>query len=189
MRDVVMIDHETKLEPVLSFFKKGHSHMAVVTKVEQADEARDPTLKMIGIITLEDIIEELVDKGDDDEEDLEELEERQIRHKEKLILLFSDQQKRQEGEQLSDVETHAVCEFLQKQIKAFGQNRIRKKVLYRLITQNSQVVEISSEMPVAEVSQKYRVPEQGRANIQPLGGDGGSAFKMRLGSQGRQPLQ
>lgn len=116
MRDVVMIDHQTKLEPVLTFFKKGHSHMAVVTKVEQTDADKDPTLKMIGIITLEDIIEELVDKKDDgDEEDLDELEERQIRHKEKLILLFSDQQRKAAGEggnSLSDVETHAVCEFL-----------------------------------------------------------------------------
>lgn len=60
VRDVVQIDHTTKLEPLLTFFKKGQSHMAVVTKVEDASESKDPQLKMIGIITLEDIIKELV---------------------------------------------------------------------------------------------------------------------------------
>lgn len=60
VRDVVQIDHTTKLEPLLTFFKKGQSHMAVVTKVEDASESKDPELKMIGIITLEDIIKELV---------------------------------------------------------------------------------------------------------------------------------
>jgi CBS domain containing-hemolysin-like protein len=87
VRDVVQIDYMTKLEPVLTFFKKGQSHMAVVTKVEVVQD-KDPELKMIGIITLEDIIEELVD--DQEDEDLKALQGEQLRHKEKLILLFSD---------------------------------------------------------------------------------------------------
>jgi CBS domain containing-hemolysin-like protein len=61
VRDVVQIDHQTKLEPLLSFFKKGQSHMAVVTMVELSKEDKDPELRNVGIITLEDIIEELVD--------------------------------------------------------------------------------------------------------------------------------
>lgn len=60
VRDVVQIDYKTKLEPLLTFFKKGQSHMAVVTKVEDSSDEKDPQLKMIGIITLEDIIKELV---------------------------------------------------------------------------------------------------------------------------------
>lgn len=60
VRDVVQIDYKTKLEPLLTFFKKGQSHMAVVTKVEESTDEKDPQLKMIGIITLEDIIKELV---------------------------------------------------------------------------------------------------------------------------------
>lgn len=123
VRDVVQIDHMTKLEPVLTFFKKGQSHMAVVTKVEVVQD-KDPELKMIGIITLEDIIEELVD--DQEDEDLKALQGEQLRHKEKLILLFSDQNKSgSNGNALSDVEVHAVIEFLQKQIKAFSANRMK----------------------------------------------------------------
>lgn len=33
IRDVILIDHSTKLEPILSFFKKGDTHMGIVTMV------------------------------------------------------------------------------------------------------------------------------------------------------------
>jgi len=56
---VIAVDHLTKLEPVLSFFKRGHSQMALVTKVH-IEVGKDPTLKKIGIVTLEDIIEDLL---------------------------------------------------------------------------------------------------------------------------------
>ena len=59
----------TKLEPLLTFFKKGQSHLAVVTKVDQAIENKDPELKMIGIITLEDIIKELVENKEEEEDE------------------------------------------------------------------------------------------------------------------------
>jgi CBS domain containing-hemolysin-like protein len=42
---------------------------------------------MIGIVTLEDIIKELVENEDDD---YAALKGEQLRHKEKLVLLFSD---------------------------------------------------------------------------------------------------
>lgn len=64
--------------------------MAVVTKVEEVSDSKDPQLKMIGIITLEDIIKELVQQNDDEEEDFVQLKGEQLRHKEKLVLLFSD---------------------------------------------------------------------------------------------------
>ena len=45
---------------------------------------------MVGIITLEDIIEELVENKEDENEDFTELKGEKLRHKEKLVLLFSD---------------------------------------------------------------------------------------------------
>jgi CBS domain containing-hemolysin-like protein len=55
-----VVDNQEKLLPVLTYFKKGQSHMAVVTKIV-SEEERDPHPVVIGIITLEDIIEEIVD--------------------------------------------------------------------------------------------------------------------------------
>jgi hypothetical protein len=65
--------------------------MAVVTKVDTSHEDRDPELKMVGIITLEDIIEELVEQDNEDEGGVVVLKGEKLRHKEKLVLLFSDQ--------------------------------------------------------------------------------------------------
>ena len=46
---------------------------------------------MIGIITLEDIIEELVEKQEEEEEEeVDKMTGENLRHKEKLVLLFSD---------------------------------------------------------------------------------------------------
>lgn len=69
VRDVIAIDHQMKLEPILGFFKRGHSHMAVVTKVHE-EPGMDPTLKKVGIITLEDIIEELLQEEIEDEREV-----------------------------------------------------------------------------------------------------------------------
>lgn len=55
-----IVDNQEKLLPVLTYFKKGQSHMAVVTKIF-SEEDKDPHPVVSGIITLEDIIEEIVD--------------------------------------------------------------------------------------------------------------------------------
>lgn len=59
MRDVILIDHQTKLEPILSYFKKGDTHMGIVTMVVEV-QGKDPEFKKVGIITLEDIVEEIL---------------------------------------------------------------------------------------------------------------------------------
>ena len=70
MREVIAIDHKTKLEPVLQFFKRGEFQMAIVTQVvEDPMGMADPVLKKVGIITLEDIIEELLQEEIEDERD------------------------------------------------------------------------------------------------------------------------
>ena len=66
LREIVYIDHTTHCLRVLSYFKEGGSHIAIVTKVE-SEEKMDPYLKKIGLITLEDIIEEILDADIEDE--------------------------------------------------------------------------------------------------------------------------
>ena len=66
MREMVSIEHDTKLDAVLSYFEKGTTHVAMVTKVE-CEEGQDPYPLKIGLISLEDIIEELIDAEITDE--------------------------------------------------------------------------------------------------------------------------
>lgn len=87
----------------------------------------------------------MVDQDDEGGEDYFQIKGEQLRQKEKLVLLFSDQnQKTAGGTLLSDTEAQAVCEFLQKQVKAFYHNRMKRKVLLNLLMNTSEVLEINA---------------------------------------------
>jgi metal transporter CNNM len=62
--------YDTKLDDVLNLFKTGKSHIALVQRVN-ADGETDPYYEIIGIITLEDIIEEIIQDEIWDEADKE----------------------------------------------------------------------------------------------------------------------
>lgn len=83
---------------------------------------------MIGIITLEDIIEEIVDQQASGKSSKD-------RHREQLIMRFSENLKKHE-ENLNEVEIEAVCEYLW-QLKEF--KTLKKKVLISLITEKAEI--------------------------------------------------
>ena len=58
-----------RLDEVLEFFKSGLSHLAVVIKVIDEGEG-DPIYQAVGILTLEDIIEEIIQSEIVDETDV-----------------------------------------------------------------------------------------------------------------------
>eukprot|EP00347_Sterkiella_histriomuscorum_P015763 403355771 len=144
MKTVVNIDENTRLEPILTYFKKGQSHLAIITRVEQHLD-KDPSIRMIGIITLEDIIEELIELDNEQKNNLlknGEDDADKLSLKEKLVLLFSSGHG---GKTLSNEEIIAVCEFLQKQVKAFNASRMRRNILIELI----------QSCPLEEIHSKY----------------------------------
>ncbi|KAM9734349.1 metal transporter CNNM3 isoform 1-T1 [Menidia menidia] len=51
--------NDTKLDAMLEEFKKGNSHMAIVQKVNNEGEG-DPFYEVLGLVTLEDVIEEII---------------------------------------------------------------------------------------------------------------------------------
>ncbi|XP_078269487.1 metal transporter CNNM4-like isoform X2 [Rhinoraja longicauda] len=61
--------NDARLDEVLEDFKKGKSHLAIVQKVNNEGEG-DPFYEVLGIITLEDIIEELIKSEILDETDI-----------------------------------------------------------------------------------------------------------------------
>jgi CBS domain containing-hemolysin-like protein len=83
---------------------------------------------VIGIITLEDIIEEIVDQQASGKSSKD-------RHREQLIMRFSENLKKHE-EKLNEVEIEAVCEYLW-QLKEF--KTLKKKVLISLITEKAEI--------------------------------------------------
>ncbi|CAB3399638.1 unnamed protein product [Caenorhabditis bovis] len=63
-----IVDEDTPLRVLLDEFKKGEYHLAMVHRVVCHDDA-DPTYELVGLITLEDIIEEIIQSEILDETD------------------------------------------------------------------------------------------------------------------------
>ncbi|KAA0704220.1 Metal transporter CNNM4 [Triplophysa tibetana] len=66
---VHFVFHDTKLDAMLEEFKKGKSHLAIVQKVNNEGEG-DPFYEVMGLVTLEDVIEEIIKSEILDESDL-----------------------------------------------------------------------------------------------------------------------
>lgn len=68
-RPVNWVYGDTSLDRMLDYFKKGISHMVLIKVVQQVDD-RDPVYDIIGVVTLEDVIEELIQSEIVDETDV-----------------------------------------------------------------------------------------------------------------------
>eukprot|EP00924_Labyrinthula_sp_SR-Ha-C_P013872 snap_masked-scaffold_5-processed-gene-16.44-mRNA-1 protein AED:0.05 eAED:0.06 QI:0/-1/0/1/-1/1/1/0/418 len=69
-RPINYVWKETDLSEALALFKSGKGHLAIVREVKTLDENKDPVYVMAGLITLEDIIEEIIQDEIVDETDL-----------------------------------------------------------------------------------------------------------------------
>ncbi|XP_049619087.1 metal transporter CNNM4 [Syngnathus scovelli] len=65
---VHFVFHDTKLDSMLEEFKKGKSHLAIVQKVNN-EGTGDPFYEVLGLVTLEDVIEEIIKSEILDESD------------------------------------------------------------------------------------------------------------------------
>ncbi|KAL3173637.1 hypothetical protein MRX96_041458 [Rhipicephalus microplus] len=91
------------LDSLLREFKKGHSHMAFVRQLVQA-ENRDPSYHVTGLVTLEDVIEEIIQSEIIDETDVLTDNRRKQRRKDAQLLQdFSDFLKIGSGQQGKNV--------------------------------------------------------------------------------------
>eukprot|EP00512_Aurantiochytrium_limacinum_P003877 CAMPEP_0171496948 /NCGR_PEP_ID=MMETSP0958-20121227/6989_1 /TAXON_ID=87120 /ORGANISM="Aurantiochytrium limacinum, Strain ATCCMYA-1381" /LENGTH=732 /DNA_ID=CAMNT_0012031115 /DNA_START=408 /DNA_END=2607 /DNA_ORIENTATION=- len=68
-RPVYYLWPETKVSEALALFRSGRAHLAIVNTVNDEDETRDPFYEVSGLITLEDIIEEILQEEILDETD------------------------------------------------------------------------------------------------------------------------
>ncbi|KAF0990762.1 hypothetical protein HZS_5179 [Henneguya salminicola] len=66
---LIKVFHDTNLDIVFKEFKKGLAHLGIVIKIKY-QEGLDPVYEAIGIVTLEDIIEEIIQAEISDETDI-----------------------------------------------------------------------------------------------------------------------
>ncbi|CAL8278301.1 unnamed protein product [Merluccius merluccius] len=135
--------NDTKLDAMLEEFKKGNSHLAIVQKVNNEGEG-DPFYEVLGLVTLEDVIEEIIKSEILDESDgymdmkvkrplapLEmAIEPRTVAHEEfSLFKLPEGEPKVRTSPQLL-LATHR---FLSREVEHFSPGRVSERVLFHLL--------------------------------------------------------
>ncbi|XP_057675609.1 metal transporter CNNM4 isoform X2 [Corythoichthys intestinalis] len=130
---VHFVFHDTKLDTMLEEFKKGKSHLAIVQKVNNEGEG-DPFYEVLGLVTLEDVIEEIIKSEILDESDLY-----NNRNKKRVD---ANKNKRDfsafkhEGDAKAKISPQlmlAAHRFLATEVSLFGAFHVSDKVLLRIL--------------------------------------------------------
>ncbi|XP_055063508.2 metal transporter CNNM3 isoform X1 [Misgurnus anguillicaudatus] len=134
--------NDTKLDAMLEEFKKGNSHLAIVQKVNSEGEG-DPFYEVLGLVTLEDVIEEIIKSEILDESDgymdmkvkrpmahLEiQLESRSVHEEFSIFKVPEGEPKIRTSPQLL-LATHR---FLSREVEHFCPLRVSERVLFHLL--------------------------------------------------------
>ncbi|XP_064209505.1 metal transporter CNNM4 isoform X2 [Anguilla rostrata] len=140
---VHFVFHDTKLDSMLEEFKKGKSHLAIVQKVNNEGEG-DPFYEVLGLVTLEDVIEEIIKSEILDESDLY----TDNRNRKKV---FPNKNKRDfsafkhESESKVKISPQlllAAHRFLATEVSLFSPSLISEKVLLRILRHPDVILEI-----------------------------------------------
>lgn len=152
---------DTPLSVMLEEFKKGHYHLAIVQRINAEGEG-DPVYEAVGLITLEDIIEEIIQAEIRDEFDIiRDSRQRRLRNMRRGTLMTAS------GAGTTDVSiffnqnidicdvspqlTLATYQYLSTTLDAFRTSLISESVLHRLIRQNV----VRTKLPEAYENVKY----------------------------------
>ncbi|XP_054456394.1 metal transporter CNNM1 [Anoplopoma fimbria] len=150
--------NDTKLDVMLEEFKRGKSHLAVVQRVNSEGEG-DPFYEVMGIVTLEDVIEEIIKSEIVDETDLytDNRNKRRVSNHERKMQDFSIF-KLAENElkvKISPQLLLATHRFLATEVEPFRQCHLSEKILLRLIKHPSIVQELKFNPKNKHAPQHY----------------------------------
>ncbi|XP_042358187.1 metal transporter CNNM1 [Plectropomus leopardus] len=150
--------NDTKLDVMLEEFKRGKSHLAVVQRVNSEGEG-DPFYEVMGIVTLEDVIEEIIKSEIVDETDLytDNRNKRRVSNHERKQQDFSIF-KVSENElkvKISPQLLLATHRFLATEVEPFRLCHLSEKILLRLIKHPSVVQELKFNPKNKHAPQHY----------------------------------
>ncbi|XP_072335700.1 metal transporter CNNM1 isoform X1 [Scyliorhinus torazame] len=134
-RPLHFVFHDAKLDLVLEDFKKGKSHLAIVQIVNDKGEC-DPFYEVLGIVTLEDIIEEIIKSEILDETDIyTDNRSKIIAHRERKRQDFSlfRSSATDERTKISPQLLLATHRFLATEVEPFKSTHISDRILLRLL--------------------------------------------------------
>lgn len=135
----MFVYEDTTLDTALNEFKTGKSHMAIVQRLID-DGDRDPYYEIIGVVTLEDVIEEIMQMEINDETDTLTDNRRKRRRKEAQVRKdFSQFTNLGTGDSSFNVVTPQLClaayQYLATTVEPFSPKYLSDSILRRLLSQ------------------------------------------------------
>nr|XP_023496938.1 metal transporter CNNM1 isoform X5 [Equus caballus] len=144
-RPLHCVFNDTRLDTVLEEFKKGKSHLAIVQRVNNEGEG-DPFYEVMGIVTLEDIIEEIIKSEILDETDLytDNRKKQRVPHRERKrhdfsLFKLSDSEMRVKISPQLLLATHR---FMATEVEPFKSLYLSEKILLRLLKHPNVIQEL-----------------------------------------------
>ncbi|XP_073696753.1 metal transporter CNNM4 isoform X2 [Garra rufa] len=131
---VHFVFHDTKLDSMLEEFKKGKSHLAIVQKVNNEGEG-DPFYEVLGLVTLEDVIEEIIKSEILDESDLytDNRNRKKVAHNKNKRDFSAFKHESESKVKISPQLLLAAHRFLATEVNLFNPSQISEKVLLRIL--------------------------------------------------------
>ncbi|KAM9211761.1 metal transporter CNNM4 [Dugong dugon] len=131
---VHFVFHDTKLDAMLEEFKKGKSHLAIVQKVNNEGEG-DPFYEVLGLVTLEDVIEEIIKSEILDESDMytDNRSRKRVSEKSKRDFSAFKDADNELKVKISPQLLLAAHRFLATEVPLFNPSLISEKILLRLL--------------------------------------------------------
>lgn len=136
---LMFVFEDAKLDEVLNIFKTGRSHMAFVQRIINDGDV-DPYNEIIGVVTLEDVIEEIMQMEINDETDTLTDNRRKRRRKEAQVRKdFSHFTNLGTGDSSFNIVTPQLClaayQYLATTVEPFSPKHISDSILKRLLSQ------------------------------------------------------
>ncbi|XP_030625321.1 metal transporter CNNM4-like [Chanos chanos] len=140
---VHFVFHDTKLDAMLEEFKKGKSHLAIVQKVNNEGEG-DPFYEVLGLVTLEDVIEEIIKSEILDESDLytDNRNRKKVDPNKNKRDFSAFKHERESKVKVSPQLMLAAHRFLATEVSLFSPLQISEKVLLRILKHPDVIQEI-----------------------------------------------
>ncbi|XP_015998445.1 metal transporter CNNM4 isoform X2 [Rousettus aegyptiacus] len=131
---VHFVFHDTKLDAMLEEFKKGKSHLAIVQKVNNEGEG-DPFYEVLGLVTLEDVIEEIIKSEILDESDMytDNRSRKRVSEKNKRDFSAFKDADNELKVKISPQLLLAAHRFLATEVPQFSPSLVSEKILLRLL--------------------------------------------------------
>ncbi|XP_032372659.1 metal transporter CNNM4 isoform X1 [Etheostoma spectabile] len=140
---VHFVFHDTKLDSMLEEFKKGKSHLAIVQKVNNEGEG-DPFYEVLGLVTLEDVIEEIIKSEILDESDLytDNRNRKKVAPNKNKRDFSAFKHESESKVKISSQLLLAAHRFLATEVNLFSPSQISDKVLLRILRHPDVIQEI-----------------------------------------------